>query len=134
MAQYELDFTRTALIGITPILQILRGVLHDPALEHADTRIWLIDANKTEEDILCREEIETLHALHGEDRFHRYYTLSVAPDDWPCGKGRITDAMLAEHLPSPSGHAIILACGPDGMIKDALTLGLQRCEIGRAHV
>lgn len=111
--------------GITPILQVLRGVLHDPAVGH--TRIWLIDANKTENDILCREEIDELYAAHGEHRFQRHYTLSVAPDGWAYGKGRITDTMLTEHLPPPSEHAVVLACGPDGMIKDALVLGLQRC-------
>ncbi|KAH9836836.1 uncharacterized protein C8Q71DRAFT_707679 [Rhodofomes roseus] len=111
--------------GITPILQVLRGVLHDPALEH--TRIWLIDANRTEEDILCREELDRLHAEHGDHRFHLHYTVSVTPSGWPHSVGRITDAMLEEHLPVPSERAMVLACGPDGMIKHTLKPGLQRC-------
>ena len=100
-------------------------MLHDPALEH--TRIWLISANKTEEDILCREELDRLHAEHGVHHFHLHYTLSVVPDGWTHSRGRITDAMLTEHLPAPSERAMILACGPDGMIKHTLKLGLQRC-------
>ncbi|KZT68489.1 hypothetical protein DAEQUDRAFT_766300 [Daedalea quercina L-15889] len=124
----EREVTQFGLVcggsGITPILQVLRGVLHDPALEL--TKIWLIDANKTEEDILCKEELDKLHVKHGELRFHLHYTLSVTPDGWTHSKGRITDTMLAEHLPVPSEHAMILACGPDGMIKHTLKPGLQR--------
>ena len=104
---------------------MIRGILNDPT--PGRTRISLIDANKTEEDILCRKEIDALHAAHGEHRFHRFYTLSVVPDGWAYGRGRITDTMLIEHLPSPGEHAAVFACGPEGMIKEALAPGLRRC-------
>jgi nitrate reductase (NAD(P)H) len=35
--------------GITPILQTLRGVFLDD--NDTETRVWVLDANKTEEDI-----------------------------------------------------------------------------------
>lgn len=35
--------------GITPILQVLKGVIEDA--EDVDTEMWCIDANKTFEDI-----------------------------------------------------------------------------------
>jgi hypothetical protein len=35
--------------GITPILQVLKGVIEDP--EDTETEMWCIDANKSIEDI-----------------------------------------------------------------------------------
>ena len=35
--------------GVTPILQVLRGIFLDK--EDTETRVWILDANKTEEDI-----------------------------------------------------------------------------------
>jgi nitrate reductase (NAD(P)H) len=38
--------------GITPILQVLRGVIHDE--EDKETEMWCIDSNRNEEDICER--------------------------------------------------------------------------------
>jgi nitrate reductase (NAD(P)H) len=35
--------------GVTPILQVLRGIFQDK--DDFETRVWLIDANRTEKDI-----------------------------------------------------------------------------------
>lgn len=40
--------------GITPILQTLRGIFMDN--EDKSTRVWVLDANRTEEDI-CKSQI-----------------------------------------------------------------------------
>ncbi|EMD41310.1 hypothetical protein CERSUDRAFT_89880 [Gelatoporia subvermispora B] len=109
--------------GITPILQVLRSVLHDA--EDTDTRIWLICANKTETDILCREELHELQAQYGT-RFRIHHTLSHAPPGWRYSFGRINDSILSSHLPEPSSDGLILACGPSAMISDTLRPGLRR--------
>ncbi|OCH89836.1 nitrate reductase [Obba rivulosa] len=109
--------------GITPILQVLRSILHDT--HDAETRTWLIYANKTEADILCRDELHELQALHGA-RFRIHHTLSHAPPGWRYSFGRIDDLMLSLHLPEPSSEGMILACAPSAMITDALRPGLQR--------
>ncbi|KAG2067855.1 hypothetical protein BDR04DRAFT_1104460 [Suillus decipiens] len=108
--------------GITPILQVLRSILQDA---ESETRVWLISANKTEHDILCREELDMLFALHGRERFKLHYTLSIAPDEWPYSVGRINDVLLSEHMPQYSEHGLILVCGPDAMITHAVKPGLQ---------
>ena len=111
--------------GITPILQVLRSVLHD----HADTttKLWLISANKTEFDILFREEIDRLCAQHSS-RFHVHYVVSShPPSDWPYDVGRVSEVMLRDHLPLPGKGGMILACGPQGMIDLALKPGLREC-------
>ncbi|OAX35875.1 hypothetical protein K503DRAFT_867968 [Rhizopogon vinicolor AM-OR11-026] len=108
--------------GITPILQVLRSILQNTETE---TRVWLISANKTEQDILCREELDTLFATHGMERFKLHYTLSVMPGVWPYSVGRLNDVLLAEHMPRPSDHGLILVCGPDAMISHTVKPGLQ---------
>lgn len=110
--------------GITPILQVLRAVLQDPSDE---TRLWLLNANRTEADILCKAELDKLHALHDAGRLHLHYTLTSAPGDWKHSTGRLTDTMLVTHLPQPSPDALILVCGPNAMIDEAIKPGLERC-------
>ncbi|KAG2156759.1 uncharacterized protein EDB93DRAFT_866595 [Suillus bovinus] len=108
--------------GITPILQVLRSILQNA---ESETRVWVVSANKTEQDILCREELDLLFALHGKGRFKLHYALSVAPEEWPYSVGRINDVLLSEHMPRHSEHGLILACGPDAMITHAVKPGLQ---------
>lgn len=108
--------------GITSVLQVLRNILQNA---ESETRVWVISANKTEHDILCREELDRLFALHGRERFKLHYTLSVAPEEWPYSVGRINDVLLSEHMPQHSEHGLILACGPEAMITHSIKPGLQ---------
>jgi cytochrome-b5 reductase len=56
--------------GITPMLQIIKAVLKNPA---DVTKVSFIFANVSEDDILCREELDQL----AEDpRFSVYYVLN----------------------------------------------------------
>lgn len=119
--------------GITPILQVLRAVLHDE--DDRETELWLLDANKTEQDILCRQELDEYHIKYGmkhadnasvQTRLRIHHTLSKPPEHWAFSTGRITDEMMQKHLPSPGDDALILVCGPEGMINLAVKPGLQR--------
>ncbi|QRV99692.1 nitrate reductase [Ceratobasidium sp. AG-Ba] len=110
--------------GITPILQVLRSVLEDP--EDNDTTLWLLDSNRTEQDILCRDELLTFAERKGRMKAH--FTLSKSPKDgWSFSTGRINDEMMRAHLP-PSGQSdtLILICGPDALIKQTVKPGLER--------
>ncbi|KIJ61879.1 hypothetical protein HYDPIDRAFT_95803 [Hydnomerulius pinastri MD-312] len=109
--------------GITPILQVLRSILHDDS--DTETKVWLISANKTEDDILCRHELDSLVAKHGPDRFKLHYVLSKASEVWTFSRGRINEKLIAEHMPQPSEHGLILTCGPEAMISQAVKPGLQ---------
>ena len=40
--------------GITPILQVLRGIFEDPS--DTTTKAWVLDINRDFDDILCRDE------------------------------------------------------------------------------
>jgi nitrate reductase (NAD(P)H) len=100
--------------GITPILQVLRAILQDPL--DGDTKVWVLDANRNFEDILCRDELDQLLNEHSS-RFHLHYTLTggVIPDGWTYSKGRISDEMLKIHLPTPAEDKLICICGPSPM-------------------
>ncbi|EJD52506.1 nitrate reductase [Auricularia subglabra TFB-10046 SS5] len=112
--------------GITPIVQVLRAILDDA--EDSTVRVWLICANRTEADILLREELDALQAMHGQQRFAVFHTLSDAvPLGWMYGRGRVSDAILHEHLPAPSERGLILACGPNVMIQETVRPGLEKC-------
>jgi nitrate reductase (NAD(P)H) len=131
---FLIQYVIRQLQGITPILQVLRAVLNDK--EDKETRLWLLDTNKTEQDILCREELESLSQLHKEDRFVLHHTLGKAPQTWTFSTGRISDQMLAAHLPPPCDDSLILSCGPDPMIKLTVKPGLERLgwNVGRSLV
>ncbi|KAF8309381.1 uncharacterized protein EI90DRAFT_3025210 [Cantharellus anzutake] len=117
--------------GITPILQVLRSVLHDD--EDSETHLYLLDVNRTESDILCWGELDTWYELHGDKardisrrRLKIHYTLSRPSPQWTFGTGRVNDGMLETHMPPPSDDAMVLVCGPGGMVDDAVKPGLER--------
>jgi len=122
--------------GITPIIQVLRAVLqHDDKDDEPEKmELWLLDANKTEEDILCREELDEYSVKYGkkgdasmaDGHLRIHHTLSNAPENWAFSAGRINDEMLQKHLPLPADDALILVCGPQGMIDFTVKPGLQR--------
>ena len=91
--------------GITPMLQVIRAILKNP---NDKTKMWLIFANKTEDDILLRKELEAIP----KDRLKLFYTLDEPPAGWKGGKGFINEEMCQEHLPSPGPDTMIFNCGP----------------------
>jgi nitrate reductase (NAD(P)H) len=90
-----------------------------------------LDANKSEADILCREELDRMVQIHStvsKPRLYVHHTLGTASAGWPFGTGRINVDMLRRHLPPLSEDAIVLVCGPDGMAK-TVRAGLERIGI-----
>lgn len=57
--------------GITPMLQLIRQITRDPKDE---TKLSLLFANQTEEDILLRDELEEAAKNHS-DRVKVWYTV-----------------------------------------------------------
>lgn len=100
--------------GITPILQVLRGIFEDPL--DTETKVWVLDVNRYLDDILCKEELDGLLAKHSP-RLQLRYSLTGAsvPDNWSHSTGRITPEMLDTHLPLPSEDGIVCICGPPQM-------------------
>jgi len=109
--------------GVTPILQVLRGILDDA--EDVETRVWLLDGNRTGADILCRDDLDAYLGAHAE-RYKLHHTLSLPPDDWPThySRGRIDLEMMRAHLPPPGDESVVLLCGPDTLLDLTVKPGL----------
>lgn len=75
--------------------QIVRAALKNPL---DMTKLSLIYANVTLEDILLKKELDGLAAAH-PDRFSVYYVLNSPPEKWDGGVGFVTTAMIKERLP-----------------------------------
>lgn len=111
--------------GITPMYQLIRAICED---DTDTTEISLIYANRAEEDILLRHELEAFAAAYPQN-LKIWYMLDTPPQKWAYGKGYVTADVMREKLPAPSPDTKIMLCGPPGMInasKKALVgLGFQ---------
>ena len=93
--------------GITPMLQIIRAALKNPADK---TKLSLIYANVNPEDILLKAELDELASAH-PSRFTVFYVLNNPSPGWTGGSGFVTKDQIEKHLPSASHDIKILLCG-----------------------
>lgn len=107
--------------GITPMISIIRWIL----AKTIDAELFLIFANKTEADIIFRQEWE--RHVHEHPNFHRHYVLEQPPAAWSGSTGRITPEILRQHLPAADSSTCIFLCGPTQMV-DTLETTLK--ELG----
>jgi nitrate reductase (NAD(P)H) len=100
--------------GITPIYQVFRAVMQD---NEDSTSCVVLDGNRLAEDILCRDDLDTL-AKNNEDRCKLLYTLTQGPEDWTGLRGRIGASLLKEHcVRGAEGESLVLICGPEALEK-----------------
>ncbi|KGN54652.1 NADH--cytochrome b5 reductase 1 [Cucumis sativus] len=111
--------------GITPMYQVARAILENP---NDKTKVHLIYANVTYEDILLKEELDLL-AKRYPDSFKLYYVLNQPPEAWDGGVGFVSKEMIQTHCPAPASDIQILRCGPPPMNK-AMAAHLE--ELGYA--
>ena len=107
--------------GITPMISIIRWIL----AKSLGVELFLVFANKTEADIIFKEEWEAHTREHAT--FHCYHVLEQPPDGWSQGSGRITEEILRKQLPAPGPDTVVFLCGPPPMV-DVLEATLK--EIG----
>lgn len=98
--------------GITPMYQLIRAICED---DTDTTEISLIYANRTEEDILLRKELDTF-AKNYPKNLKIWYMLDQPPQKWSYGKGFVTQAVMASKLPKASADTKVMLCGPPGMV------------------
>jgi len=117
--------------GITPMLQIIKAVLDNPADK---CTVSLLFANQTEHDILVRDYLEEYQRKF-TDRMKLWYTLDRPPPKWIEGslkdsigrsEGFVTDTMILDALPAPASDTVILCCGPPPMINYACKPNLEK--------
>ncbi|KAF5667095.1 NADH cytb-reductase [Fusarium heterosporum] len=112
--------------GITPMFQVIRAICeHD----RDTTEVSLLYANRTEQDILLREELDTFARRYPKN-FKVYYLLDQPPADWKFGSGYVTKDLMKERLPAPTMDSKVFLCGPPGMVnaskKTLVELGFEQ--------
>ncbi|KAF1317752.1 Nadh-cytochrome b5 reductase, partial [Globisporangium splendens] len=138
--------------GITPMLQIIRRALQNPeyvrialvllhigcvskltlcvlivsSLCSDKTEFYLLFANQSEQDILCREEIDAMVQNHAN--VHAHYTIDRASDGWKHSVGFVNAEMIKNNLPPAAADVQIFMCGPPPMLKFAVLPALE--ELG----
>jgi predicted ferric reductase len=105
-------------VGVTPMLSMLRYMVDVDQMRKA-TLIW---SNRTEEDILCRDEIEEMEEKLLNLTVH--HVLS-AQADFQGRTGRLNQDMLKEILSNTSHEACVFVCGPPPMM-DAVCGDLKK--------
>lgn len=102
-------------IGITPILSILKEVLHTEPLSH----VTLVYACKDKKSVIFKQEIEGLKNKY-HDRFRIFFFLSKEFHEIPLYQGRIDTEkckiLFDKMIPIPQIDEVFL-CGPQGLIE-----------------
>jgi ferredoxin-NADP reductase/DMSO/TMAO reductase YedYZ heme-binding membrane subunit len=113
-------------VGITPLMAILRSLID----QNWPGQIHLIYANKTERDIIFRNELDTLAAAH--PNVHLTHTLTRPDANWPYRTGRIDAALLEQTVPDIATLPTYI-CGPEPMLHDTRTL-LRALNVPEAKI
>ncbi|KAK6775607.1 hypothetical protein RDI58_026608 [Solanum bulbocastanum] len=109
--------------GITPVYQVMQSILKDP---EDDTEMYVVYANRTEDDILLKEELDAW-AEKIPDRVKVWYVVQESiTQGWKYSTGFVTEAILRQHIPQPSHTTLALACGPPPMIQFAINPNLEK--------
>lgn len=113
--------------GITPMITMIRTILR----KRHDVVLSLVYANKSENDIILRQEFEEYD--RDFPNFHVLFALDQPPLDWPGHAGHIDSDLLTKHLPPPNTESLLFLCGPPMMefkIREALLkLGYNKKQI-----
>merc|ERR1719231_372843 len=111
--------------GITPMLQVIRAIMKNPKDQ---TKVYLLFANQTEEDILLRKELEEEAEKHSN--FKVWYTIDRPPEDgsWKFSSGFINQEMIENNLPVSDANSLMLLCGPPPMINYACKPNFEKCN------
>ncbi len=96
--------------GITPMISIIRWILTN----QLDVELYLLFANKTESDIIFRQEWD--RNIREHPNFHCHHVVEQPPPGWLDSTGRITPDLLRQHLPPPGADSCVFVCGPPAMV------------------
>jgi cytochrome-b5 reductase len=103
--------------GITPMHQLIQGVLRNP---EDKTQITLVFGVNSDEDVLLKKEFDDFEEQF-PGRFKAIYTVSKPVESSPFRKGYITEALLEAVTVDPrEENTKIFVCGPPAMEKALL--------------
>lgn len=107
--------------GITPGYALIARIL----LTKGDkTQLRVVDANKSEQDILLRGELDRLER-DSEGQLQITYVLDHPSDAWKGRTGHVNADILKEALFPPAEDNVAFLCGPPAMIQKAVLPALK---------
>lgn len=118
-------FRRVSLVlggsGITPGYALIARIL----LSDGDkTEVRVVDANKAEEDILLKSELnEPERKSNGQLKVT--YVLSHPGENWKGLKGHVNEEIMEKNLFAPQDDNVVFLCGPPGMVQGAALPALR---------
>lgn len=122
----ERTFRRVSLVvggsGVTPGYALMARVVLEAADDGPEVRV--VDANKSEADILLREEMAQLEE-RAEGRLEVTHVLSRPPDGWEGLSGHVNEEMLKGKLFPPGEESAVFVCGPPTMVQKAVMPALK---------
>lgn len=98
--------------GITPMYQLIRAICEDPGDK---TKISLLYANNTEEDILLRDELDGF-ARSCPEKFQMWHVLARPQESWEGYRGFVSGDLITTHLAPANESNKMLLCGPPPML------------------
>lgn len=110
-------FLVAAGTGFTPMVKLLKHILSSSS---SLRKVKLVFFNKTEADILWREQLEKLSLSDG--RFEAQFILSEPSESWVGHKGQISSSLLSETLTQSKADSsvFICVCGPNRFVDQGL--------------
>jgi len=121
----ERCFSRISLVlggsGITPGYALIARVL---MTDGDETQIRVVDANKSEKDILLKEALDKFER-DGKGQLKVTHVLSHPSEQWKGRKGHVDEKTIKEVLFEPQQGAAVFLCGPPGMIQKAALPALR---------
>ncbi|KAI5458057.1 hypothetical protein BGZ63DRAFT_466622 [Mariannaea sp. PMI_226] len=121
----EKHFDRVALVlggsGITPGYSLIARIL---LTNDDETQVRMVDANKTEADILLRNELNAIEKKSNK-QLRITHVISYESDDWKGKKGLVDEDIIKQSLFEPSEGSAVFLCGPPAMIQKAALPALK---------
>mmetsp|Transcript_29837 Transcript_29837/g.43981 ORF Transcript_29837/g.43981 Transcript_29837/m.43981 type:complete len:932 (+) Transcript_29837:87-2882(+) len=108
--------------GITPMWQVMSAVLRDEA---DSTKLNLIFANNTEDDILLQEELNDMDSENEQCQVYHTIATPKNPETWSQGVGFITQEMVEQQFGPAREDVVVFLCGPPPMINFACLPALE---------
>ncbi|CUM66784.1 uncharacterized protein PRCAT00004466001 [Priceomyces carsonii] len=103
--------------GITPLLQVITQII---TTSEDNTKITLLFANETLNDILLKGEIDEIARSYPD--FNVHYTLTYPPENWEGNTGYVSKEMIEKYMPKPDPKNRLFICGPPLMKKSLIEI------------
>jgi nitrate reductase (NAD(P)H) len=127
-------FKRISLVlggsGITPGYALIARIVLSG--DDNETQIRVVDANKSEQDILLKDELDGFERK-SEGKVKIVHVLSHSGDGWKGLKGHVNADILKENLFEPNEDSVVFLCGPPAMVQKAALPALRGMYLSCCH-